>query len=272
MQVITISYKNSTQKLQLLTYRLAQSIHPIHRVTEQMHRQARLDFEQPAKGWLIADELDIVPNVFDAMAVNLEADPGVCRMKAIKGEELFKLGLFTQAVIQKVFGSVGCQLFKIRDPKSPRERAEPSDLVERFRHLSFAFAWEGEAVDVAERGNQHLFVLFVDLEFCMSRTLGSGQQAQKKKSPLVMASYSYVDSLFVELDIEIVRSAGENAPVCVDRTFAVRVVWELECHIRALFGVVEPADIAVSVEVTPRAIGAMDSLFSHLWNPVLLTR
>jgi hypothetical protein len=80
---------------------------------------------------------------------------------------------------------------------------------------------------------------------------------------------SYVDAQFIEHEVEVVRSADENVPVCVDRTIAVRVVWELECHIRALFGVVEPAEIAVSVEFMPGAIGLC---ISHLWKPVLLTR
>jgi hypothetical protein len=235
-----------------------------------MRRQALLNFEQPAKDRLIADELDIIPNVLDAMTVNLEADPGVCRMEAIKSKELFEPGPLAQTVIQKAIGSVGCPLLKIRDPKSPRERAEPGDFVERFRHLGFTIAREGEAVDVAERGDQHLFVFVVDLELCMSRSLGLGQQVQKKKSPLVVASY--VDAQFIEHDIEIVRSADENVPVCVDRTIAVRVVWELECHIRALFGVVQSAKIAVSVEFMPGAVGAMGLLISHLWKPVLLTR
>jgi hypothetical protein len=105
------------------------------------------------------------------MTVNLEADPGVCRMKAVESKELFEPGPFTHAVIQEAVGSVGSPLLKIRDPKSPRERAEPSDLVERCRHLSFTLAREGETVDVAERGYQHLFVFFVDLELCMSRAL-----------------------------------------------------------------------------------------------------
>ena len=145
-----------------------------------MRRQALLNFKQPAKGGLIADELDIIPNVLDAMTVNLEADPGVCRMKAVESKELFEHGPFTQAVIQEAVGSVGSPLLKIRDPKSPCERAEPSDFVERCRHLSFTLAREGETVDVAERGYQHLFVFFVDLELCMSRALGFGQQVQRK--------------------------------------------------------------------------------------------
>jgi hypothetical protein len=250
--------------------RLDHSIHPIHRITEQMRRQALLNFKQPAKGGLIADELNIIPNVLDAMAVNLEADPGVCRMEAIKRKELFEPGPLTQAVIQKAVGSVGCTLLKIRDPESPCKRAEPSDLVERCRHLSFTLAREGEAVHVSERGDQHLFVFFVDLELCMSRSLRFGQQVQKKKSPLVVASY--VDAQFIEHDIEIVRSADENVPVCVDRTIAVLVVWELECHIGALFGVVQPTEAAFSVEPMLGAMGAMGLLISHLWKPVLLTR
>ena len=59
---------------------------------------------------------------------------------------------------------------------------------------------------------------------------------------------SYVDAQFIEHEIEIVRTADENAHVRLDRTITARVVWELECHIGALFGVVQSAEAAVSVE------------------------
>jgi hypothetical protein len=83
---------------------------------------------------------------------------------------------------------------------------------------------------------------------------------------------SYVDAQFIEHEIEIVRTADENAHVRLDRTITARVVWELECHIGALFGVVQSAEAAVSVEPMLGAMGAMGLLISHLWKPVLLTR
>jgi hypothetical protein len=49
-------------------------------------------------------------------------------------------------------------------------------------------------------------------------------------SSLVVAS-SYNASVLTELEIEILGTTAENFPVCVDRSIAVRVVWELEYHV-----------------------------------------
>jgi hypothetical protein len=67
-----------------------------------MRRQTRLNFKQPAKDWLIANELDIVPNVLDAIAVNLTVSHRICRMKAIKLKEFFERGRVARGVDQKV--------------------------------------------------------------------------------------------------------------------------------------------------------------------------
>jgi hypothetical protein len=53
---------------------------------------------------------------------------------------------------------------------------------------------------------------------------------RRRISSSVVAS-SYIASVLAELEIEILGSTAEDFSVCVDRTIAVRVVWELERHI-----------------------------------------
>ena len=49
-------------------------------------------------------------------------------------------------------------------------------------------------------------------------------------SLLVVASF-YIASMLAELEIKILGTTAEDFPVCVDRSLAVRVVWELEYQV-----------------------------------------